>query len=85
MAPPGGGGHYGNFIDAIRSGKNEDLHCHILEGYMSACLPALANISYRMGRQLTFDGSKEKFVKDPEADKLLTRVYRKPYVVPDVV
>jgi predicted dehydrogenase len=85
MAPPGGGGHYGNFIDAIRSGKNEDLHCHILEGYMSACLPALANISYRMGRQLTFDGVKEKFVKDPEADKLLTRVYRKPYVVPDAV
>jgi hypothetical protein len=38
-----------------------------------------------MGRQLTFDGVKEKFVKDPEADKLLTRVYRKPYVVPDAV
>lgn len=85
MAPPGGGGHYGNFIDAIRSGKDEDLHCQIYEGYMSACLPALANISYRMGRQLTFDGAKEKFVKDPEADKLLTRVYRKPYIVPDVV
>jgi predicted dehydrogenase len=85
MAPPGGGGHYGNFIDAIRSGKDEDLHCQIYEGYMSACLPALANISYRMGRQLTFDGAKEKFVKDPEADKLLTRVYRKPYVVPEQV
>jgi predicted dehydrogenase len=85
MAPPGGGGHHGNFIDAIRSGKDEDLHCQIYEGYMSACLPALANISYRLGRELTFDGAKEKFVKDPEADKMLTREYRKPYVVPQVV
>jgi predicted dehydrogenase len=85
MAPPGGGGHYGNFIDAIRSGKDEDLHCQIYEGFMSAALPAFANISYRLGRELTFDGAKEKFVKDPQADKMLTREYRKPYVVPQVV
>jgi hypothetical protein len=52
---------------------------------MSAALPALANISYRLGRKLTFDGAKEKFVKDKEADKLLTRNYRKPYVVPEQV
>ena len=82
MAPPGGSSHHGNWIDAIRSGKNEDLHCDIYEGYMSACLPALANISYRLGRQLTFDGAQEKFVKDKEADKMLTRNYRKPYVLP---
>jgi predicted dehydrogenase len=85
MAPPGGGGHHGNFIDAIRSGKDEDLHCQVYEGFMSAALPALANISYRLGRELTFDGAKEKFVKDPQADKMLTREYRKPYVVPEVV
>jgi predicted dehydrogenase len=85
MAPPGGGNHYANFIDAIRSGKNEDLNCDILEGYMSACLPALANISYRVGRRLFFDGTTEKFIKDKAADKLLTRNYREPYVVPKVV
>jgi len=85
MAPPGGSSHHGNWIDAIRSGKNEDLHCDIQDGFMSACLPALANISYRVGRQLHFDGAKEKFIKDPEADKLLTRNYRKPYVVPQQV
>jgi predicted dehydrogenase len=85
MAPPGGSSHHVNFIDAIRSGKDEDLHCQVYEGFMSATLPALANISYRLGRELTFDGAKEKFVKDPQADKMLTRVYRKPYVVPDKV
>ena len=84
-AAPGGGSHFGNFVDAIRSGKNEDLHCDILDGYLSAALPALANISYRLGRQLTFDGTKEKFVRDPEADKMLTREYRKPYIVPNIV
>lgn len=83
MAPPGGGGHYGNFLDAIR-GK-ASLNCAIHEGYMSAALPALANISYRLGRELTFDGAKLKFVKDREADKMLTREYRKPFVVPDEV
>lgn len=85
MAAPGGSNHYGNFIDAIRAGNNETLHCDILEGYMSAALPALANISYRLGRELTFDGAKEKFVKDKKADAMLKRNYRKPYVVPEVV
>lgn len=85
LAAPGGSSHYGNFIDAIRSGKNEDLHADIYEGYMSAALPALANISYRLRRELTFDGSAEKFVKDKEADAMLTRKYRAPYVVPKVV
>jgi predicted dehydrogenase len=85
MTAPGDSSHYGNLIDAIREGKSETLHCDILEGYMSGALPALANISYRLGRELTFDGAKEKFVKDTQADKLLTRVYRKPYIVPDEV
>jgi hypothetical protein len=41
----------------------------------------MANIYYRLKRELTFDGAKEKFVNDPEADKMLTRDYRKPYIV----
>ncbi len=85
MAPPGGTEHYANFVDAIRSGNSEELHCDILEGYMSSALPLLANVSYRVGRELKFDGEKEKFVNDTEADKLLTRKYRKPYVVPEEV
>ncbi len=85
MQAPGGGSHYANFLEAIRAGNNDLLHCDILEGYMSTCLPSLANISYLLGRELTFDGTKEQFVKDKEADKMLTREYRKPYVVPGVV
>ncbi len=82
MAPPGGSSHYANFIAAIRSGKDEDLHCHITDGHLSSSLPNLGNISYLTGRELKFDGRKEKFIMDTEADKLLTREYRKPYTLP---
>ena len=41
-----------------------------------------ANIAYRLGRTLEFDPAKERFVNDAEADRLLTRDYRKPFVVP---
>jgi predicted dehydrogenase len=37
----------------------------------------------RVGRTLTIDPKTEKFVNDAEADKLLTREYRKPFVVPE--
>jgi ADP-heptose:LPS heptosyltransferase len=85
LAPPGGTEHYANFIDAIRSGSNYDLHCDIREGFYSSALPLLANISYRLKRELTFRGSYEKFANDPEADMMLTRNYRKPYVVHEEV
>jgi predicted dehydrogenase len=78
----GGGGHFNNFIAALRSGNRSDQTCDIEVGHMSSALPHLGNISYRLGRDLTFDGAKEKFKGDSEANKMLTRKYRKPYVVP---
>jgi predicted dehydrogenase len=39
----------------------------------------------RVGRKLDFDARTERFVNDKEADALLTRNYRKPFVVPDKV
>lgn len=38
-----------------------------------------------VGKSLTFDSKTERFVDDPEADKMLTREYRKPFVVPEQV
>jgi predicted dehydrogenase len=77
--------HYQNFVDAIRAGDRAKLNCDIAEGHLSSALPHLANISYRTGRVLHFDGGKEKFVGDAEADKLLTRPYRAPFVIPEKV
>jgi predicted dehydrogenase len=79
------GEHWGNFLDALRSGKDATLRGDILEGHLSTSLPHLANISYRLDRSLKFVGAQEKFVNDPAADAMLTRVYRKPYVVPETV
>jgi len=77
--------HFVNFVDAMRSGKDETLHCDINEGHLSTTLCHLANISYRLDRSLKFSGDREKFAHDAEADAMLTRVYRKPYVVPEKV
>jgi predicted dehydrogenase len=85
LAAPGGAEHYANFIDAVRSGSDYDLHCDIREGFYSTALPLLANISYLLKRELEFKDEYEKFANDPEADMMLTRDYRDPYVVPENV
>ena len=54
----------------------------MLEGHLSSSLPHLGNISYQVGRQLNFDGKSERFVDDKQADRLLTREYRKGFEVP---
>jgi predicted dehydrogenase len=80
-----GGNHWANFIDAVRSGKDDALHSDIVEGHLSTTLCHLANISYRVGRSLTFKGDTERFVDAPEADAHLTREYRAPYVMPATI
>ena len=76
---------YANFIDCIRSGRDEDLINPVLGGHYSTALPLLANISFRIGRELRFTGDYEKFVNDPEADMMLTRVYRHPFIIPEKI
>ena len=46
----------------------------------------LANISYRLGgRKLIVDSKTETLVDDAEANKMLKREYRAPWVVPEKV
>lgn len=45
----------------------------------------LDDAKYTLGRPLTFDPAQERFVDDDAANKLLTRPYRAPYVVPETV
>ncbi|CAN5915472.1 Gfo/Idh/MocA family oxidoreductase [soil metagenome] len=78
----GGGDHYDNFIQAVRSRKVEDLNADIEVGHMSSAYCHLGNIALRLGRKLHIDPSSETFVNDSEANAMLTREYRSPYVVP---
>jgi predicted dehydrogenase len=68
-----GQGHFGNFIAAVRSRKVEDLNADILEGHYSAALCHLANISYRLGREVSFSKPTKAFGDDKEAYETLRR------------
>jgi predicted dehydrogenase len=74
--------HWANFIGAVRSRKRQDLTAEVEEGALSCNLMHLANISYRLGRTLNWDAKTLTVLNDPEANKMLTRDYRAPFVVP---
>lgn len=77
--------HFANFIDAVRKHDKSILNGPVETAHLSSGLAHLGNIAYRLGRVLTFNPKTEKFVDDKEADKMLTRNYRAPYVIPDKV
>jgi predicted dehydrogenase len=78
--------HMANFLNACRTRKSSDLNCDIEQGHLSAALCHMANISYRLnGQKLDFDPAKEQFLGDTQANQMLTRNYRAPYVVPSKV
>ena len=77
--------HMANFLAACRSRNYRDLNADIEIGVTSVALVHFANISYRVGRRLTIDPLSWGIVNDSEAERLLTRDYRAPYVVPETV
>ncbi|MDP2998553.1 MAG: gfo/Idh/MocA family oxidoreductase, partial [Bryobacterales bacterium] len=77
--------HMANLLQAVRSRNPKDLNTDVEAGVLSASLCHLANISYRVGRKLTWDQANKQFVGDAEANRLLSRDYRKPYAVPEKV
>lgn len=59
--------HYQNFIDAVRSRRESDLHAPISEGHLSTALCHMSNISYRMGIYQSPDEMRSHLKSDPEA------------------
>ncbi|HLT50925.1 MAG TPA: Gfo/Idh/MocA family oxidoreductase [Arenibacter sp.] len=82
---PDSKGHFGNFIDGLRSTDPKVLNCDVEVGHVSTVLPLIANVAYKVGETLKFDGKTEQFIDNKEADAMLTRKYRAPYVVPEKV
>jgi predicted dehydrogenase len=88
VAEKGGdtGPHMANFLEAVKSRRKEDLHADVEEGVRSVTLVHLANISYRLKRELEWDPAAWSFPNDAEANAMRTRPqYRAPYVVPSLV
>jgi len=71
--------HERNFIECVRSRKRPNADAQ--NGYDGQIPCHLANISYRVGRRVYWDAKNETIPNDPEACKLLTRTYRKPWVL----
>jgi predicted dehydrogenase len=55
----------------------------IEEGYKSTTACILANLSLKLGRTLEWDHAQGRVVGDEEANRLLRRPYRSPWVHPD--
>ncbi|MBM3735604.1 MAG: Gfo/Idh/MocA family oxidoreductase [Acidobacteria bacterium] len=55
----------------------------IEQGYISTASCILANLSLQLGRSLTWDVAKGRVAGDDEANRLLRRPYRKPWVHPE--
>lgn len=122
----GGGNHFANFLEAVRSRDASKLHAEILDGHLSSALCHTGNISHLLGKRmpageirdqiksndlaldsfnrmaehlranevdvdsttitigpwLEMDPATERFTNNDEANRLLTREYREPFVVP---
>jgi predicted dehydrogenase len=71
--------HVENFLECIRSRKKPNSDIETTHRATSACI--MGNIAYKLGRRLQWDGEKEQFVGDAEANRLLGKEYRKPWKV----
>lgn len=69
--------HVRNFLDCIKSRKMPIAD--VQEGHNTATACHLANISFRTGRKIRWDGAKKQITGDTEANAMLERPYRKPW------
>jgi predicted dehydrogenase len=74
--------HMQDFLTAIRT-RGRPV-ADIEEGHISTASCILANLSQRLNRTLAWDANKQRVTGDDEANGLLRRAYRKPWVHPEV-
>jgi predicted dehydrogenase len=74
-------GHMKDLLSAIA--KRSKPVADIEEGYISTTACILANLSLKLGRSLAWDAVKGEVIGDAEANRLLRRPYRAPWVHPE--
>jgi hypothetical protein len=72
-----GNDHHLDWLTSVKTRKPNASPAEIGHRSCSACL--LAHAAMKLGRPLKWDPAKELFVKDDEANKLLSRKQRVPY------
>ena len=74
--------HFQNFMQSLRMGGK--VIADVEQGHHSATLAHLGNIAYRVGnKKLIFDGVKEEFTNNSEANNFLKTSYRKGFEIPE--
>jgi predicted dehydrogenase len=73
--------HMKNLLAAIDS-RGKPV-ADIEQGYISTASCILANLSMKLGRSLAWDSRSQRILNDDEANRLLHRPYRKPWVHPE--
>lgn len=81
FAAPGNRGNMRDFMNCVAS--RERPISDIEEGYISSASCILANVSMKLGRSLKWDSKAGQVAGDPEANALLRRPYRGPWVHPE--
>ena len=76
-------GHIQHFLDSIRT-RNKP-YADIEDVHYSTLLCMYGNIAYRTGRRVYVDPETEGFIDGDEANALVKRTYREPWVVPEQV
>lgn len=74
--------HVRNFVACLKT--RETPAADVEAGHLSIIPSHLANISIRLGRGVAWDAAKEEIPGDPEAQRLVGRAYRSPWVLPQV-
>lgn len=74
--------NWANFLSCIKSGEKPISDIGEIHNATATCL--LGMLSYKLGRSVNWDASKNAFVNDPEADALLKRKYRGSWEYPTV-
>jgi len=71
------------WADFLKSVQNKQYPVSdVLHGHLATNMSLLAMISYKLGRSVRWDGQTESFRNDNEANKLLSRPYRPPWIYP---
>ncbi|MFO7936639.1 MAG: Gfo/Idh/MocA family oxidoreductase [Kiritimatiellia bacterium] len=69
--------HGRNFFDCVKSRKKTICNEDIMRKSHMACFAA--QLSWQLGRKITFDPVKEEFVNDEEANRMRSRAARQPW------
>jgi predicted dehydrogenase len=75
---PDSPGHLREFLNAIKN-RNLETTCNVRYGHRLSKLGLLTNIAYRTGRRIQWDDQHERILHDDEANRYLSRKFRKPY------